>query len=150
MKDEKIISLYSSQLLQNLDSFIENFSQVPSDTLWETRGTIKNSAGVLGTHIAGNLNHFFGHALGGNDYLRQREQEFTPAQDKTKDEVLAELQAARGVVQDVLAKLQPEVLEQDFPAPVFGDSRMNCYAFLLFLFHHLSYHAGQLNYLVRG
>jgi uncharacterized damage-inducible protein DinB len=150
MDGVEIISFYRSRFLRNLDMFIDDFSRIPPEKLWETRGAIKNSAGVLGMHVTGNLNHFFGHALGGSDYIRQRDKEFIPVPGRSRDEILTDLRAARSTVDKVLSNLNPEILEENFPAPVFGDERMNCYEFLLHLYHHLSYHTGQLNYLIRG
>ncbi|MQY76417.1 MAG: DUF1572 domain-containing protein [Spirochaeta sp.] len=133
---------------RELTTFIDEFKKIPEDKLWQTTGTIANSGAVLAKHIAGNLNHFFGHVLGRNSYIREREKEFNPQADKSRDELVADLEACPLLVQRIISSMTEEELSQPFPVEVLGG--MNTLEFLLQLYHHLSYHLGQLNYLRRA
>ncbi len=150
MTDSRVLHYYQARFIHNLDQFIGEVSLFPEELLWKTPGTISNSAGVLIQHMIGNLNHFFGHALGGTGYTRRRDQEFDADPGTGKSQLEDQLKHSRELVDSVLSEMRMEMLDGDFPAPVFGNETMNCLEFMLHLFHHLSYHAGQLNYLRRA
>ncbi|HRI58240.1 MAG TPA: DinB family protein [Saprospiraceae bacterium] len=134
--------------LRDLDKFIAEIEAFPSDeSLWLTGGDVKNPAGTLGLHIAGNLQHFIGAILGGTGYVRNRDREFS-ARGVAKQEILAELKTARSVVAEVLGKMDDAQLNEVFPADHFGENRSTLHA-LSHLLSHQSYHLGQVNYLRR-
>ncbi len=64
---------YSDLIDIELQAVIKNLKNVPESSLWETRGTIANSAGVLAQHLTGNLNHYIGFTLGNSGYKRNRD-----------------------------------------------------------------------------
>lgn len=134
--------------LRDIDQFIAETEAFPSEeSFWLTGGDIKNPAGTLGLHIAGNLQHFIGAVLGGTGYVRQRDLEFS-TRGVALSEVVAGLQTARTVVKDVLGNMTDAQLAEIYPADHFGESRSTLHA-LLHLQSHLGYHLGQLNYLRR-
>lgn len=119
----------------------------PEDHLWQTSGGVKNAAGNLGLHLAGNLSSYIGHTLGHHPYQRDREAEFA-TRNLPRPELLARIAAAREVVLDSLGRLTPEDLAKPYPEEVLGYPMTTGY-FLLHLLAHLSYHLGQVNYLRR-
>lgn len=134
--------------LRDIDKFIAETEAFPSEeSIWLTGGDVKNPAGTLGLHIAGNLQHFIGAVLGGTGYVRQRDLEFS-TRGVARTEVVAGLQTARTVVKEVLGNMNDAQLTEIFPADHFGENRSTLHA-LLHLQSHLSYHLGQLNYLRR-
>ena len=134
--------------LRDIDKFISEIEAFPSEeSLWLTGGDVKNPAGTLGLHIAGNLQHFFGALLGGTGYVRNRALEFS-ARGVAKAEIVAALHTARAVVAEVLGNKDDAQLSDNFPDNHFGENRSNLHA-LLHLLSHLSYHLGQVNYLRR-
>lgn len=134
--------------LRDIDKFIAEIEAFPSDeSLWLAGGDVKNPAGTLGLHIAGNLQHFIGAVLGGTGYVRNRDLEFS-ARGVAKEDILAELQTARSVVAEVMGKMDDAQLAGIFPADHFGENRSTLHA-LSHLLSHLSYHLGQVNYLRR-
>jgi len=133
---------------RELTAFIDEFKKIPEDKLWQTTGTIANSGAVLAKHITGNLNHFFGHVLGGSSYIRDKEKEFNPQADKSRAELAADMEACPALLQRVISSITEEELSVPFPVEVYGG--MNTFEFLLHLYYHLSYHLGQLNYLRRA
>ncbi|MFQ5549907.1 MAG: DinB family protein [Gemmatimonadales bacterium] len=112
--------------------------------IWVTPDGVANSAGNLALHLAGNLKHFIGAKLGGTAYVRNRELEFG-ARGIPRDELLAELSATTGIVEQVLGELSLEELDDEFPTGVPGLS-VHTVDFLIHLASHLAYHAGQINY----
>ena len=134
--------------LRDIDKFIAETEAFPTEeSLWVTGGDVKNPAGTLGLHIAGNLQHFIGSVLGGTGYVRQRELEFS-LRGVPKSDILDGLHTARKVVETVFSNMSDAHLNAVFPADHFGENRSTLHA-LLHLQAHLSYHLGQLNYLRR-
>jgi hypothetical protein len=125
---------------------IEDIRAYPEARLWWTPEGISNSGGVLAQHLAGNLSHFIGHGLGGSDYVRQRDLEFSD-HSRSKEEVIALLTDAHMAVAGALGALDESRLGDPYPmkAPMEG----SILGFLIYLYHHLCYHHGQINYLRR-
>ena len=120
-------------------------SQYPTEeSLWNIDGAIKNPGGNLCLHLCGNLQHYIGAVLGGSDYKRNRDLEFS-AKNVSRHDLLAEIQRTRQAVATTLEKLDPDLLEKEYPSPVF-DYAMTTSFFLIHLSAHLGYHLGQINY----
>ncbi len=134
--------------LRDLDKLMAEMEAFPSEqSLWSTGGDVKNPAGNLGLHIAGNLQHFIGAVLGGTGYVRDREREFSE-KNVPRSDILAKLTSAKKVVEAVLGKMDDAQLAEVYPANHFGEGRSNLFV-LLTLLAHLGYHLGQVNYLRR-
>jgi uncharacterized damage-inducible protein DinB len=131
---------------REITSVIEDMRMYPEEQLWWTPDGIANSGGVLAQHLAGNLEHFIGHGLGNTGYVRQRDLEFSD-RGRSKGEIIALLEHARDVVADTLEALDESRLSDPFPIKIPVEA--NTLGFLIYLYHHLSYHHGQINYLRR-
>lgn len=142
------VSTIQSFFLRDLDKLITEMEAFPSEqSLWLTAGDVKNPAGNLGLHIAGNLQHFIGALLGGTGYVRDREREFSE-KNVPRSEILERLASAKKVVEVALGKMSDAQLADVYPANHFGEGRSNLFV-LLTLLTHLGYHLGQVNYLRR-
>lgn len=129
---------------RDLQKTIEEINAYPTEEeIWVTSQDIKNPAGNLALHIAGNLLHFVGAILGKTGYVRNRDLEFS-AQGLGKLEIISELEETKKVLNEVLPTLNMEQLNHNFPGRIPYD--MNTGQFLLHLYGHLSYHLGQINY----
>ena len=124
---------------------VEAFSA--ENALWETRPGVTNSAGNLALHIEGNLRDFVGRQLGGLDYLRQREVEFS-AREVPAAELIRRLNEVQEMVYGTVALLTTAQLEEVYPMNVLG-VEISTRQFLLHLYGHLSFHLGQVDYLRR-
>ena len=131
--------------LRTLRNEIESFSEEAD--LWRTLPGISNSAGNLCLHLCGNLRHYIGHVLGGEDYVRDRPREFA-AKDLPKAQLLEEVDHTVRSVQLGLGAMDTAKLGAPFPVPLPVESASSG-QFLLHLFGHLSWHLGQTNYLRR-
>lgn len=128
--------------LAKVKSEIEQYSDAAD--LWLIGGDIANSAGNLTLHIVGNLRHFLGAVLGGSDYVRDRDREFSDS-DVPREDLVALIDETRAAVKSTLENLNDEDLARTYPIAVFGEPMTTGY-FLVHLATHLNYHLGQINY----
>ena len=135
-------------LTRELEGFTRELRLFPDDgSVWRTVPGVTNSAGNLALHVAGGLQYNVGALLGGTGYVRQRDAEFG-RRSGSRDEIVAEIDAAIRVVRDVLPALAPERLDAEFPEPIMG-LRFRTSLFLLHLCAHAAFHLGQAGYLRR-
>jgi uncharacterized damage-inducible protein DinB len=112
--------------------------------LWLIDKAIANSAGNLCLHLLGNLNTYIGAELGGTGYIRDRDREFSD-KDVPRSVLLSKLEEVAKIVDETLQKIDPAILEEDYPQMVFAE-KVKTGPFLLHLCTHLTYHLGQINY----
>ncbi|WP_210488223.1 DUF1572 family protein [Rufibacter aurantiacus] len=136
--------LYSRDL-DRLKAEMEAF-QLESN-LWKTKGEVKNSAGNLCLHLNGNLRTYIGKNIGNNDYVRNRDAEFS-LKDVPKRGLLAQTEETKTIVLSTLSQMRAEDLEAPHKEEALGYPMSNGF-FLMHLLAHLSYHLGQINYLRR-
>lgn len=116
------------------------------EDLWIVAAAIKNSAGNLAQHLIGNLKTFVGKEMGGFAYTRERDREFNERQfDRTQLLVLLE-ETLQVIVQSLSGK--PDTfLHTPFPQTLVAIKEDQDYGFMLnYLYAHLNYHLGQINY----
>ncbi|MFZ1288720.1 MAG: DinB family protein [Melioribacteraceae bacterium] len=144
MLKEYLIKIFERDL-EKLKSEIQLFNA--EENLWITKGDIKNSAGNLALHLCGNLKHFIGHSLGGTNYIREREKEFSLKKIPQK-ELLKNIDETKSVVLSTLHNLNDAKFNEIYSEKIsLGEVEIG--HFLLHLTTHLNYHLGQINYLRR-
>lgn len=121
---------------------VEQYSD--ENNIWRTTGQIANSAGNLSLHLVGNLNTYIGKGLGGTNYVRDRDNEFSAKGVPRKDIILMIRNTAE-MVDKTLASLGEDILEKEYPDLVF-DKKTSTGYMLVHLATHLGYHLGQVNY----
>ena len=132
-------------LSRELRALRREVAAYPTDeALWRLPPGLPNAAGTLALHLAGNVQHYVGHCLGGSGYARDRDAEFA-RRDVPRAELLAEIDRALAVVGDGLARTSPTALAAPFPEVV-GGWRVRTDEFLLHLVAHFGYHLGQIDY----
>lgn len=138
---------YRAVLLRDLEGLQREVAMYPDDaSLWVTSEGVTNSAGNLALHIAGNIQHFIGHILGGLPYRRDRDAEFG-RRSGSRVEIVSELERAIAAVTEALPRLTDAQLEATFDAHP-GVS-VSTRRFLLHLCTHTAFHLGQVGYLRR-
>lgn len=136
-------------LVRDLAAFARELDLFPDEaSVWAVLPGVSNSAGNLALHVAGNLQHFIGHVLGGTGYQRDRDQEFA-RRSGSRGELKAELARAREVLERVLSTLPEERLAAPFPG-VPGGLSVPTGTWLLHLATHLAFHLGQAGTLRRA
>jgi uncharacterized damage-inducible protein DinB len=132
-------------LNRDLDAVRQEIAAYPDDeSLWRVEPGISNSGGTLALHLAGNLRHFIGAALGESGFVRDRPTEFS-TRGLSRDAVIAELADAQQQVATALMQVDLERLDDTLTEPVMN-TRPTQMVFLLHLCTHLSYHLGQVDY----
>lgn len=137
--------LIRNVLLRDLRAVAREVEAYPDDELlWRAVPGLPNSGGTLALHLAGNLQHYVGAVLGGTDYVRDRDAEFS-SRGLTRGAVQAHVDAAVEAVDTSLTTLTAEQLEAPYPELVVGRA-VGTADFLVHLVAHLGYHLGQLDY----
>lgn len=143
--EKLFIDCLSKLYERDLNKLEEEIKRYPSEaSLWVIENEITNSGGNLCLHLCGNLQHFIGKAMGGSDYVRTRDLEFS-SKDVPMEELIRQISKTRAVVLDTLQNIDQAMLESNFPDNIFGFPMTHTY-FLIHLEGHLSYHLGQINY----
>lgn len=141
MLTETLKRLFNRDLTR-LKSEIEAYQN--ESNLWRIDCNIANSAGNLCLHLVGNLNTYIGATLGGTDYIRNRELEFS-LKDIPKKELIKMIEATISVVNEALDRVSNEQMEGEYPILVF-EEKTSTEFLLVHLTTHLTYHLGQVNY----
>jgi len=131
-------------LTRDLNKLIEEIKAYPNEAdLWIVEKSINNSAGTLALHLVGNLNHFIGHILGGTDYKRDREFEFSGTA-VPREEIIEQVEQTIVMINTVIPSLSKERMDQTFEFDFLGEQSTSFY--VMHFVTHLSYHLGQINY----
>jgi uncharacterized damage-inducible protein DinB len=128
--------------LKQLRNEIEQYNN--DMDIWKIKGQINNSAGNLCLHLIGNLNSYIGKELGGTDYKRNRELEFS-LKDIPRQELIQKVENTIEMINQTLDKLDENILGTEYPLLVFDHKTSTAYL-LVHLTTHLTYHLGQINY----
>jgi hypothetical protein len=124
----------------------ELLAYTDEETLWLIRGEIKNSSGNLAQHLVGNLKLFVGKTMGGIDYMRERDREFNERQF-TREQLITLLEETATIIERSLTGKDTAFLDVPFPQEVVSIKEDQTYGFMLtYLYAHLNYHLGQINY----
>ena len=130
-----------ARLKKQIDEFADD------DGLWTVLPGVTNSAGNLALHLEGNLREYVGRQLGGIEYQRKRDLEFSQ-KGLTKTEILSRLTELGQVIPSVIESLTSEQIDSEYPSVVL-DAPMSTQQFLIHLYGHLNWHLGQIDYLRR-
>jgi uncharacterized damage-inducible protein DinB len=144
-----VVALVRSVLCEKLEQMAREIREAAGPLgeaeFWRKPVEPGNSVGHLVLHLTGNLNHFVGAQLGGTDYVRDREREFTEAAPPGKAEALNRLGEAVALFRRVVSGLGPERLTAPHPEERFR----TVLKALVSLVAHFAVHRGQISYLVR-
>jgi uncharacterized damage-inducible protein DinB len=132
-------------LLRELRALDREIAAYPDDeSLWQTPPGISNSAGTLVLHLAGNLRHFIGAALGESGYVRNRDAEFS-TKGLSRETLRAEVKATSADIEHALDRITAAQLEAPYPLLI-RERRVRTADWLVHLSVHLGYHLGQIDY----
>jgi uncharacterized damage-inducible protein DinB len=141
-----IASTLERLFLRDLATFREQLLAYPDERdLWKLAPGLRNSAGTLALHVAGNLRYFVGAQLGHTAYARDRDAEFA-RRDVPRAELLDEIDRAMQDVEDGFAEMSDEPLAGPYPLELPGGLRLSTGTFLMHLATHLAYHLGQVDF----
>lgn len=131
------------EYLPKIESCLDQLSD--SDVWWRAHET-NNSAGNLVLHLGGNIRQWVYHHLGGKDFRREREKEFSQRAVIRKTELLAYLRSAVQDVDAVLADFPVENLHKTYEIQKYSVTGLEA---ILHITEHFSYHVGQIVYITK-
>jgi Protein of unknown function (DUF1572) len=141
MLKETFIQIYEMDLRKVINEV--NLYENEAD-LWKLSDGITNSGGNLALHLIGNINHFFGVNLGGTDFQRERDLEFSD-KNVSREQIVKSLENAIEVLKNALGKFSYEDFQTVYPEELGGKTFSNL-AVVAYMLSHLNYHLGQINY----
>ncbi|HEY8256173.1 MAG TPA: DinB family protein [Gemmatimonadales bacterium] len=139
-----LLPALASLLDRDLRALTREVEAYPDERqLWQPVPGMANTAGTLALHLAGNVRHYVGARLGDTGYVRDRAAEFS-RRDVPREEILAEIEAARSEVARTVAAVEGRKLPTWFPEVVV-ELHVGTEEFLLHLLTHFGYHLGQID-----
>ncbi len=147
MGDEMLRDAVLVMLRRDLRSLDSEIAAYPDDeSLWLTPPGISNSAGNLVLHLVGNLRHFIGHLIGGTDFVRNRDAEFS-TRGVSREALRGEIRTAGNEVESALQSIDLSKLVDPFQAMIGQPPKqVRTSDWLVHLATHLTYHIGQIDY----
>lgn len=137
---------FARLLGRDLDRMIGQIRAYPDEqSVWRTAGSIKNAAGTLALHVAGNLEHFVGSALGQSDHIRDRQAEFE-VRDVPREELAQRLERCRDRVVSTLESFDDARMSEPYPIELPPPLQGTVHWFLVHLCAHTNWHLGQMDY----
>lgn len=116
------------------------------EQLWWRPNEKSNSVGNLVLHLAGSLNHYLNHNLGGLDYQRDRDAEFAERRAIPRDELLATFDEMVRNADKTLDQMTVDSFDEPSAEPERYASRAED---LLAILTHVSTHAGQILWITK-
>ena len=120
--------------------------QLSDEEIWWRPNAASNSVGNLVLHICGNMRQWIISGLGGAADVRERDKEFSERGPITRAALREKLQRTVSEACDVLARLRPSVLTQQYRIQEFDVSGYYAAAQVI---EHVAYHLGQIIYVTK-
>src|SRR5947208_13448051 len=86
---------YYEYIAAQLHKWVDPLS---NEQFWRKPYSYGNSVGHLLLHLTGNLNYYIGARIAATGYVRDRDREFTEAEQRAKEKVLADFDRAIAMV----------------------------------------------------
>ena len=116
------------------------------EDLWWRPNEQSNSVGNLVLHLCGNMRQWIVNSMGGGQFERNRDAEFSERKPVPKAELIARLDQVVNEVDEVLERLSPNELMERFPVQAYTPSRLQA---IYHVVEHFSYHLGQILYIYK-
>jgi uncharacterized damage-inducible protein DinB len=138
----------SQERLAKLDLplIVKSLQQLSEEEIWWRPNPPSNSAGNLVLHLCGNVRQWIVSHLGGAEFERKRDLEFSEKGPIPRNKLVAQL---RRTVRDacrVLARLSDDSLAQKH---TIQGLRVNGLEAVYHVVEHFSYHTGQIIYITK-
>ncbi len=109
--DTTFLDIARSRLVVQMTSQIRTCLDALNDQqIWWRANESSNAIGNLVLHCAGSTRYYIGHIVGNNDYVRDRDAEFTERREIPRAELLAGLDLAASEADQVLSAFDPRGL----------------------------------------
>ena len=139
----KVVSLCFSKAFERI---IHAVHQLDDKQIWHRPSSNSNSVGIILQHVSGNLHQWVCSAIGGEDFERNRPQEFTDENIIPQKDLLLKISALDKKIQDVILHVTPESLLSNRRIQGFDETVMSA---LIAALTHLELHSGQISFLAK-
>ena len=124
----------------------KSLAQLNDDEIWEKPNSQLNSMANLLLHLSGNIRQYIISSLGERPDIRQRDQEFSQAQDQTKSALLKEFKTTIEEATAVIENCREDQLLKKREVQGF---ELDGLGIIIHVVEHLSYHTGQIAFWVK-
>ena len=124
----------------------KSLAQLNDDETWEKPNSQLNSMANLLLHLSGNIRQYIISSLGERPDIRQRDQEFSQAQDQTKSALLKEFKTTIEEATAVIGNCREDQLLKKREVQGF---ELDGLGIIIHVVEHLSYHTGQIAFWVK-
>ena len=129
-----------------LPKLLHCLNAMSDDQIWWRPNEQSNSVGNLILHLCGNMSQWIVNSMGGGQFERNRDAEFSERKPVPKAELIARIDAVVNEVDKVLERVSPDGLLERFPVQVYTTSRLQA---IYHVVEHFSYHLGQILYIYK-
>ncbi|MEW6061609.1 MAG: DinB family protein [Bacteroidota bacterium] len=133
----------TKEYLPKIEDCLKNLSE---DDIWWRAHETNNSIGNLMLHLAGNIRQWVCYHLGGKEFERQRDKEFSQRTHIPKEELLKLLRSAVNDTDSVLSTFPVEKLLRHYVIQGYTVTGLEA---ILHITEHFSYHTGQIVYITK-
>jgi len=134
----------SQEYLPKIRHSLQGLSE---EDLWWRPNEASNSIGNLILHLAGNIRQWVLSGIGGSPDVRRRQEEFDRREGLGASELLAHLEQAVDDVDQFLARMPLDTLEED---RTIQGMEVTVFEALYHVVEHFSMHVGQILYLSKA
>ena len=124
----------------------DSVALLSDEDMWWRAHETNNSIGNLMLHLSGNIRQWVFHHLGENEFVRNRDKEFSERQHIPKNELLAHLRSAVMDVDATLELFPVENLSKYYDIQNYHVTGLEA---ILHVTEHFSYHVGQIVYIAK-
>lgn len=119
---------------------------ISQDQLWQAPNENMTSIGCLIKHLLGNMSQWVYAGVLQQPYVRDRNAEFVPEPERSKKEILEQMNNIRIKIEQALLKLTAERLEERLEIQGFETTGFSAITHVI---EHFSYHTGQISLLTK-
>ena len=129
-----------------LPKLLHCVEQMPDEDIWWRPNEVSNSIGNLILHLCGNIRQWIVAGIGGGDFQRNRDAEFTARGPIPRKELVRLLQESINAVEGVLAGISGERLLNRHHVQKYDPTELQM---IYHVVEHFSYHLGQILYIYK-
>jgi uncharacterized damage-inducible protein DinB len=131
---------------QNLPLIVKSLQQLSEEEIWWRPNPASNSAGNLVLHLCGNVRQWIVSHLGGTEFKRERDLEFSERGPIPRNKLVAQLRRTVRDASRVLARLSDDSLAQEHTIQGLHVTGLEA---VYHVVEHFSYHTGQIIYITK-
>ena len=131
---------------QDLPSIEKCLQQLSEEDIWWRPNPASNSAGNLVLHLCGNVRQWIISGLGGDEFARERDLEFSERGPIARQALVRQLRRTVREACQVLARLPEDDLLKKYKIQGYHPTGLEA---ALHVAEHFSYHTGQIIYIAK-